>query len=365
MGTEVAAASGDGERSGTVEVVELGEIAEAGGGGFGGDVALRHGKQFVADHEFLHGGGAEKRRKVVRVEMPLGMRLGIGGRLMEAHGVWKGSFEEIVVADGDAAKNVGELRTLVERKIREGREMAAAEEHDFERPDGPVGDESDKSVILADDAGGVLEFELQIIAEQAFAVGGVIFALRGSFARGQVGNFTVGPDLAVRVRIAAADQLSTIFENFDVTDPGDGAELAMLGGPDVDDFAEVIDAHARDGEIVARRKADDAADATLGTGNDQAGVVDLSVSRTGEKGGIVVVENKRGGIGGIFGAASAGICGAKIAGRIVRDSGRHGGFGDLAEPGSLGTVRRDQHPFAEQRIPAAVRRFLESVRRHG
>jgi UDPglucose--hexose-1-phosphate uridylyltransferase len=41
----------------------------------------------AAAHEFLHGGGTQQRRQVVRVKMPLRMLLAIGRLLMETHGI--------------------------------------------------------------------------------------------------------------------------------------------------------------------------------------------------------------------------------------------------------------------------------------
>src|SRR5579864_1058476 len=93
---------------------------EAGGGGFGSEVALRGGEELVADHEFSHRGGTQERREIMRVKMPGFVRLAVGWPLMEAHGIGKGGFEKIVVANSDATKDVAEeialgLIQLVER----------------------------------------------------------------------------------------------------------------------------------------------------------------------------------------------------------------------------------------------------------
>ena len=47
----------------------FGEGAEAGGGGFGGEVALGHAEHLEADHEFADLGGAEQGRVEVGVEV--------------------------------------------------------------------------------------------------------------------------------------------------------------------------------------------------------------------------------------------------------------------------------------------------------
>jgi hypothetical protein len=54
-------------------------LAEGGGCGFGGDVALGGAEEFEADHKFSDGGGAEEGRIEVEVEEPFGMGLAVGG----------------------------------------------------------------------------------------------------------------------------------------------------------------------------------------------------------------------------------------------------------------------------------------------
>lgn len=83
-------------------------FAEAGGGGLGAEVALRSGEEFVPDHEFANGGGTQERRKIMRVQMPGLVRLVIGWLLMEAHGIRKRGFKQIVVTNGDLAKDAAE-----------------------------------------------------------------------------------------------------------------------------------------------------------------------------------------------------------------------------------------------------------------
>ena len=61
-----------------LHVVDLGLLADAGGRGLGRQVALGHGHHLVADHEFLDRPGAQQRRIVVDVEMPVRMAAAIG-----------------------------------------------------------------------------------------------------------------------------------------------------------------------------------------------------------------------------------------------------------------------------------------------
>jgi hypothetical protein len=68
-------------------------FAEAHGGGFGSEVPLRGGEEFVADHEFANGGRTEQWRKIVRVEMPGCVRLAVGRALVKTHGIRKSRFK--------------------------------------------------------------------------------------------------------------------------------------------------------------------------------------------------------------------------------------------------------------------------------
>ena len=85
---------------------------EARGGGLRSEVALRRGEEFVADHELSNCGGTEQRREIMSVQMPRLVWLAVGRPLMKTHGVRESRFEEIVVADGNAAKNVAEKISL-------------------------------------------------------------------------------------------------------------------------------------------------------------------------------------------------------------------------------------------------------------
>src|ERR1039457_1884472 len=54
-----------------LQIMGLRHGAQAGGGALGRDVPLRHAQHLKADHEFPDGRGAQQRRIVVRVEVPL------------------------------------------------------------------------------------------------------------------------------------------------------------------------------------------------------------------------------------------------------------------------------------------------------
>ena len=86
---------------------------------------------------------------------------------------------------------------------------------------------------------------------------------RGTLAQRLAGNRFGRPDLPVRVRIAGAHHRAAIFENLHVADPGIRRESRVLFNPGFDDMPNVRRVHARQREIVPRRKTDDAADAAF------------------------------------------------------------------------------------------------------
>lgn len=86
---------------------------EAGGCGFSGQVTLRSGEEFVANHELSNGGRAQQRAEIMRVKMPFFVWLSVGWLLMESHRIRESGFEEIVVADGNAAESIAERIALL------------------------------------------------------------------------------------------------------------------------------------------------------------------------------------------------------------------------------------------------------------
>ena len=137
---------------------------------------------------------------------------------MEAHGVGKADFEEIVVAGGDGFEDRGESSALSGGEIGEAAEVAPREDESLEGPGGPVGDEGDEEVVLDDDTGvRVGKLGGEIVAEQAGVVLIVVGSLRGEFAERLVGDVFGGPDLAVGVRVERLPSWRrAILEDLDV-----------------------------------------------------------------------------------------------------------------------------------------------------
>ena len=113
-------------------------------------------------------------------------------------------------------------------------------------------------------------------------------------------------------------------------------------------------------------EAEDSADAALGLRAQQAGACDVQLGgwNFGQKRGKVVVKDVGAGVGGRLYAAGAGVAGAEIAGGVIVERGGSDDLLGLALPGALGAVRRDQHPLAQKRVPAAVRGFEEERVEH-
>ncbi len=138
------------------------------------------------------------------MQMPRFMGMAIGRALMEAHGIWKSGFEQIVVTNGDAAEDIAEKIALVRVELVERRNMAFAQNERFERPDRPKRHENGERIVLAHYALVSLQLYLEVIAQQARMPFGVIGTERFIFAGREIRQRGVRPYLAVRMRVAGA-----------------------------------------------------------------------------------------------------------------------------------------------------------------
>ena len=167
----------------------------------------------------------------------------------------------------------------------------------------------------------------------------------------------------MRMRIAGAHHGAAIFENLDVIDIFQFAQLPELFYPCADDELNFVQPHSGECEIVTRRKTNHAANSRFRFGDEQPHVVDcveterarFEVSRRRS----FIVEDERGGVHGVSNSARPQVAGAKIAARIVsrlRDARK---FRDFPLPGTRRAMRRDQYPLVGQRIQPAMRIFRE------
>src|SRR5579859_7099222 len=145
--------------SAAIKIVLFRQVSQSRSGALRSDVALRAREHFVPHHEFLHRGRSQQRRKIMCVEMKFRMTLAIRGRLMEPHRIGESRFEQIVVANGQPSKDVGEISRL--RVVQSGQagQMATAQDHRFEWPDRPVRYQRQKSFVLAHNSLSILDFQ--------------------------------------------------------------------------------------------------------------------------------------------------------------------------------------------------------------
>ena len=100
------------------------------------------------------------------VKMPFGMRVAVGGPLMETHGVRKRSSEKIVVARGESFEDVAECVALRGGEFIDGGDVSSCQDHGLERPNGPIRYQRDEMFIASYGANGGGVFKSKVIAEQ-------------------------------------------------------------------------------------------------------------------------------------------------------------------------------------------------------
>jgi hypothetical protein len=140
--------------------------AQAFGGLFWRNVALRFGEQLEADHEFAHSCRAQEWRIGMRMQMPGRVGRTIGGALVEAERIGEWDLEQVIVACRQSLKDVRQTRAFLRRQVAESANVSATDDHRLEGPDGPEGNQRNEVIIGADEALFALEFERQVIGEQ-------------------------------------------------------------------------------------------------------------------------------------------------------------------------------------------------------
>ena len=208
-------------------------------------------------------------------------------------------------------------------------------------------------IVREDDPFAGLRFQLEIVAEQTGAVRGAMVGLCGGSLAVRWGG-PARPDLPVRMRIAGAHRGAAVLEDLHRVDVVMRAERARTARARLRRHARGPRRHARHGEVVARRIADHPADAGFRLGDDQPAAIDRVMADRRLERREVVVEDEGVRVVGIDGAVGAAVARAEIAWRVVRRRrGRRGPL-RLACPGALVAMRRDQHPFAGERVEAAM-----------
>src|SRR5439155_14437544 len=145
-----------------------------------------------------------------------------------------------------------------------------------------------------------------------------VAALAGEAAGGERGDVAGGPDLTVRVRVAAAHHLDLVLEYLHVGDVVPRPEPRRLVGPRVHDQPDLGRRHEGQRQIVPGRKAQHAAEsADRARDQDSVGCFDGRLRSAGDEGREVVVEGEGRRVGGGARAVGARVAGTQIAGGIA------------------------------------------------
>jgi hypothetical protein len=163
----------------------------------------------------------------------------------------------------------------------------------------------------------------------------------------------------MRVWITGAHHLAAILEDLHESDVRLRAEFDELIRPGVDHRDNLLDAHARKRQVVARIEAHHPARARFRLRPKKVSVFKASARRIPAQRCEVILENKRRFVGRIANATGARVPRTQIAGRVVGWPRVWRQLLNLSLPGTLGTMRRNQNPFAGQCIPPSVRMLFE------
>ena len=154
------------------------------------------------------------------------------------------------------------------------------------------------------------------------------------------------------MRIGRAHYGSAILENLN---PGIGlAQLRRLPYPNFDDGIDFGNRHFGQSEIMARRIADDTCCSSQRFQSKQRLQSGFKWRRIGQDRGEIVCEDEGAVIVRIALPIGSDVARAKITLRIIRRERVGGRALKFALPGAHGALRRNQNPFVEQGIVAAM-----------
>src|SRR5216683_2226364 len=128
------------------------------------------------------------------MQVPLIVSAAVGGLLVESHGIGESGLKQIVVTNGDAAQDVAEEIVLLRAELIDRSDVALAQDERFERPYGPERHDDGKSIVLANDPRVQLQFQLQVVAQQAGMFFGVILPEGRQLPSGQVWQRGIRPN---------------------------------------------------------------------------------------------------------------------------------------------------------------------------
>ena len=212
-----------------------GEVAQAGGRVFRGDVALGRAEEFESDHELPDRRRAEERRQEVGVEVEPVVGQPVGRMLVDAHRVRERGFEEVLVSDGDGMEGVGEPLDVARLELIEPAEVSTGKDHRLEGPDRPERDDDDEGFVRVDGALGELLLQGGVAAEQTGSVGEREPFERGRLLAQLVRHARARPDLAVGMGVARTHHLAPVLEDLDRMERVPGGEFDELLTPHGDE----------------------------------------------------------------------------------------------------------------------------------
>lgn len=163
------------------------------------------------------------------------------------------------------------------------------------------------------------------------------------------------------MRIAGAHHRAAVFENLNVVNIFEAAQLSELFYPCVDDRLNFLQSHGCQGQIVTWRETNYAANPGFRFGDEQTHVLKVESSERSLRfqGREVIVEDESSQVRRVSNSARPQIAGAKVTGWIVGGLGRRRRFRDFALPWTHRALRRHQHPLVGQGIQSAMRIFRE------
>jgi len=123
--------------------------------------------------------------------------------------------------------------------------VSPCQDERLERPNSPERHQGDEPRIGAYDALAGFLLQRQIVAQQATAVCRLVLGLRDALRRRLLGHRGVGPDLAVRMGVAAPHDGALVLKDLYIGDIGARADLGVLLGPHVHHAPDVAEFHLR------------------------------------------------------------------------------------------------------------------------
>src|SRR6266481_5796369 len=342
----------------SIQVMNLRKLLQPSSGILRRNVPLRIPQQFIPHHKLLHRSRSQERREIMRMKMPLRIIPSVRGPLVKPHRIRKRSFKQVVVPNRAAPQNVRKQLRFALSKLLHRCKMSLADQQRFERPHSPKWSHHSEPVILANHP-LASRFKLQVIAEQARLCRFTVCPKRSQFLRRGIRHRRTCPNLTVRMRIARPHQRPAVLENLHVAHPIDLSQSPKFRSPYPNRFADRLQRHPRNRQVMPRRKTDHPANPFLRARHQQAPFFYFEVRRIRQKRRKIIVKYKCAGVLRIPCAIRPLISWAQVASRIVGWQIRRRRLLHLPKPRPFRSMRRHQHPLARQWIEPSMWHFLQ------